>query len=120
MKQPRMSTRKNLFIVRSANVGCYTFKEARWVHCLKSKLMKSYIVGQVWAQRIFSIVQNHANGRDGRFEKQIFYPTKGGCQRLTSILTKFKEIRRGFSKMGFIAFSQMSNSLIYVGVKFPS
>ena len=89
VKPPRMSSsRKNLFIVRSAPllqiqgsaVGpLFEVKINEVLHCGTS-------LG------VFSIVQNHANGRDSRLEKQIFYPTKGGCQRLTSIPFTYRSI----------------------------
>ena len=85
VKPPRMSSsRKNLFIVRSAPllqiqgsaVGpLFEVKINEVLHCGTS----------LGVTHIFHCSKPRKWSRHGRFEKQIFYPTKDGCQRLTSI-----------------------------------
>ena len=92
-KKLRMrSSRKNLFIVRSAPVVTDSRKRGGSIVWTLFKVKINEVLHCGTGLGVFSIVQNHANGRDSRLEKQIFYPTKGGCQRLTSIPFTYRSI----------------------------
>ena len=106
-----MSPRKNLFIVRVLHIHGSTARG----HCLKSKLMKSYVL---WDKLGRNAHISHCSkprkwSRPPVWKANIL-SDKRPCQRLTSIprpsILTIQAIHRTFGKIGFIAFSSQSNT----------